>query len=106
MTDVAGAVAGDKSYPTTVTGIRPGEKVHEILISEEEVPRTGVCGKNFVIRPIIPELRVPTTGDTPLPFEGEYSSSNAPLSYEEVRSLLEARHLTAGTAPESGEIYR
>ena len=29
---------GDRPIETVVTGIRPGEKVHEILVSEEEMP--------------------------------------------------------------------
>jgi UDP-glucose 4-epimerase len=106
MTDVAAAVAGDPSYPTTTTGIRPGEKLHEILISEEELPRTTMFGQNFVIRPILPELRAGDSDGAPLPFEGEYSSANSPLPYDDVRALLEAHQLTAATAPETGEIYR
>lgn len=35
-----------------VTGIRPGEKIHEILISEEETLRTEDLGKVFVIHDI------------------------------------------------------
>jgi UDP-glucose 4-epimerase len=37
VTDMARAIAGDEEYPLEFTGIRPGEKIHEILVSEEEV---------------------------------------------------------------------
>ena len=40
MTDLAAELIGDREIETVVTGIRPGEKIHEILISEEEATRT------------------------------------------------------------------
>src|SRR5580704_18334454 len=36
MVDVAAALIGNRKIKLEVTGIRPGEKLHEILISEEE----------------------------------------------------------------------
>ena len=36
---------------TVVTGIRPGEKMHEELMTEDEVPRTAVWERGYVIRP-------------------------------------------------------
>ena len=39
------------------TGIRPGEKVHEILVSEEECHRTSRAAATTSIAPILPELR-------------------------------------------------
>jgi UDP-glucose 4-epimerase len=36
ITDVARALMGEKNLPLVFTGIRPGEKVHEIMVSEEE----------------------------------------------------------------------
>jgi UDP-glucose 4-epimerase len=35
VVDVARALVGERNIDTVVTGIRPGEKVHDILISEE-----------------------------------------------------------------------
>jgi FlaA1/EpsC-like NDP-sugar epimerase len=43
-------------YPIEITGIRPGEKLHEMLISEEEANRTVIRGDYFVILPMLPEL--------------------------------------------------
>jgi FlaA1/EpsC-like NDP-sugar epimerase len=106
MTDVVRAVAGDDAWPTQVTGIRPGEKIHEILVSEEEVAHTVYRGDNLVILPILPELRVAPETSRPLPFAGEYTSGQGMLELAGVRELLVRHRLTAATAPESGEIYR
>lgn len=98
MVDVARAVAGDERYPLQFTGVRPGEKIHEVLVSEEEAPRTEHRGRHLVILPILPELRVTTADRSPLPFSGEYSSADLNLSYPEVVELLSRHHLTAATA--------
>lgn len=94
MVDVARAVAGDDNYPVTYTGIRPGEKIHEILVSEEEESRTVMRGDNLVILPILPELRGPVQLSAPVPFTGEYSSATDPLPLPEVRALLDSNKLT------------
>ena len=43
MVDVARALIGDRPVEIVLTGIRPGEKLHESLITEDEsdAPRTG-----------------------------------------------------------------
>jgi FlaA1/EpsC-like NDP-sugar epimerase len=105
VTDMARAVAGDPDYPVHFTGIRPGEKLHEILVSEEELPRTEQRGANLVILPILPELRVETQPDGPLPFVGEYSSAQNNLDFQGVSDLLSLHGLTAGSAPHAREIY-
>ena len=47
----AQGATGDKAYPTKVVGIRPGEKIHEILVSEEEMLRTTDTDHHFIINP-------------------------------------------------------
>lgn len=56
VTDIAKALIGKRRIKTVVTGIRPGEKIHEILVSEEEAHRTVPRGNYYVIRPILPEI--------------------------------------------------
>ena len=85
-TDVAKALMGNKQLPITYTGIRPGEKVHEIMVSEEECFRTVERGDYYVIRPVLPELR--GDGDLHPALPGEYSSKDNNLSVEELRQLL------------------
>src|SRR6202161_2847601 len=57
MVDGAEALIGDRPIDTQVTGIRPGEKIHEIMVSDEEAPRTVEHGKWYAILPMLPELR-------------------------------------------------
>lgn len=100
MTDVAKALLGDKDLPITYTGIRPGEKIHEIMVSEEERFRTVEKGDHYVILPVLPELRS-EEAITPA-LDTEYSSKNDNASIEELRELLRSasgeieRFLTAG----------
>jgi FlaA1/EpsC-like NDP-sugar epimerase len=106
VVDIARAVAGDPGYPLQVTGIRPGEKIHEILVSEEEVLRTERRGENVVILPILPELRPGAVRPGDLPFDGEFTSGADTLDYEGVVELLTRYELTSETAPTGREIYR
>src|SRR3970282_85872 len=55
--DIAKVMIGARAIAIKYTGIRPGEKINEILISEEECFRTVMRGDYYVILPILPELR-------------------------------------------------
>jgi UDP-glucose 4-epimerase len=94
MLDIAMALIGKRKIATLVTGSRPGEKLHEILISEEEVFRTIRRGEQYVIEPILPELRLKASAQPAL--EREYSSADNLLSYEGVVELLCRRQLMIG----------
>jgi FlaA1/EpsC-like NDP-sugar epimerase len=107
VTEMARAVAGDEDYPLEIVGMRPGEKLHEILVSEEEVVHTELRAENLVILPILPELREPSAPGVALPFAGEYSSADRNLSYGEVRALLSRYGLTAEAArPDAPVVFR
>lgn len=86
MVDVAKAVMGEKNLPLVFTGIRPGEKVHEIMVSEEECFRTIERGDYYVILPVLPEIR--QEGDFRQALESEYSSKNENISVEKLKILL------------------
>lgn len=86
VTDVAKALIGDRPIATKITGIRPGEKLHEILVSDEEAPRTVTRGDYYVIRSLLPELT--DAGRVEPALDREYSSSDTPMSLAEVRRLL------------------
>jgi UDP-glucose 4-epimerase len=56
IVDVAAALIGDRPVKTVVTSIRPGEKIHEIMVSEEEAYRTVDRGKWYAILTMLPEV--------------------------------------------------
>jgi len=91
ITDIARALIGDRDIPIVITGIRPGEKVHEILISEEECHRTVLRGNYYVIKSILPELQ--RNPEEPIALTGEYSSSSSLMNFEEAYALLERENL-------------
>ena len=84
--DVALVLKGDRQIPVVYTGIRPGEKIHEIMVSEEECYRTVARDGYFVILPMLPELS-PGPLDSPA-LHSEYSSGNVTLNQESLGSLL------------------
>ncbi len=86
ITDVARAIMGDKDLPIIFTGIRPGEKVHEIMVSEEECFRTVERGDYYVILPVLPELR--EEKDFTAALDSEYSSKDKNITVPQLRELL------------------
>ncbi|HOC78367.1 MAG TPA: polysaccharide biosynthesis protein [Methanofastidiosum sp.] len=104
MTDIAKVLIGDKKIKTVITGIRPGEKVHEILVSEEEAPRTIKRGEYYVILPLLPELRGNEIKDKVL--NQEYSSSDNLMNLDEVRKILSNYDLLIDKKNESEELIR
>jgi UDP-glucose 4-epimerase len=85
VVDVAETLINGRDIPVVYTGIRPGEKIHEIMVSEEECHRTVERGGYFVICPMLPELRqqsiVPARTD-------EYSSADVTLDRGALEAML------------------
>jgi len=79
----------NKEVEMVFTGIRPGEKVHEIMVSEEECFRTSERNGFYVIHSILPELRGESGGFEPA-LNGEYSSANDNISIPDLQRLLAA----------------
>ncbi len=50
ITDIATAIAPD--LPQRTVGIRPGEKLHEVMISEDDSRTTSDLGDRYVIMPV------------------------------------------------------
>ncbi len=86
VTDIARALIGDRKIEVKIIGIRPGEKVDEILISDEERYRTVDRGSFYAIQPILPEIRA--YGEKLANLPGEYSSGTETMSYEDLCALL------------------
>ena len=99
VVDIADALIGDRRIEQVITGIRPGEKVHEILVSEEESHRTIARNGYYVIRPLLPELH--SQDDTTPTLEREYSSRDDVMATDEVARFL-AEH---GLLPEHELVF-
>lgn len=94
VTDIAEALIGGQKIETVVTGIRPGEKIHEILVSEEEAHRTVDRDRYYVIQPMLPELLGAEKIKNPI--GQEYSSADSVMSRDEVAELLRRHNLMIG----------
>jgi UDP-glucose 4-epimerase len=86
VTDIAAVLIGDRRIKTIITGIRPGEKIHEILVSEEEAHRTIERGDYYVIQPILPELC--DADEKYIPLGHEFSSKDNVMAPREVKKTL------------------
>ena len=84
--DISEVLIGKRPIKTVVTGIRPGEKIHEILVSEEEAHRTVERGEYYAIMPMLPELRLPKV--TAKTLEEEYSSADNIMAKAKLANLL------------------
>ena len=105
VTDIARCLIGDRPVKTTITGIRPGEKIHELLVSEEEAHRTIERGNYYVIQPILPELRDPEEKSTPL--DTEFSSKDNVMDPHQLTATLKRYDLFVKENGEpEGELLR
>lgn len=88
ITDLAEVMMGEKKIKLNIIGVRPGEKVHEILISEEEIPRTIKRGKYYVICPVLPKIRREKI-EAPV-LTRELSSADYCMSESQLKDFLQA----------------
>lgn len=91
VTNLAKVLIGKRGIETKVIGIRPGEKVHEILVSDEEAVRTVERGNYYVILPMLPEVAAGSVGDGSL--TREYSSSDDVMGLDQTADMLRRRRL-------------
>jgi len=88
--DVAISMIGKRKIPIRITGMRPGEKIHEILISSEEMPNVSDTGKYYIIHSSLPELYKSKHIKCDM---DEYSSKTDIMNPVEVHTLLEREKL-------------
>jgi len=88
MHDLATVMIGDKDIELKVIGTRPGEKVHEQLVSGNEAYRTNEVMDGYVILPQIPLRAIQGFYGTFEGIAGPYSSNDALMSQEELQGLL------------------
>lgn len=85
---LAFGLTGRKDYPMTVIGMRPGEKMHEVLVSEEEMWRATELKDYFVIPSWARSQDKKTPKEGPV---SEYSSAGTHLlTRKEILTLLES----------------
>ncbi|MDX8413175.1 MAG: polysaccharide biosynthesis protein [Mariprofundales bacterium] len=102
--NIAKALIGDRDVAVKVTGIRPGEKMHEIMVSEEESYYAVRRGDYYAVRAMLPELD--DDEQAPRALYKEFSSADVVLSLDETVALLEQHHLMPGKTKlsEGGEL--
>ena len=95
ITDLADVLIkefGNDQTQINIIGIRPGEKLHEILVTQSEKDRLIKKGEWFLILPMLPSQKIKQQYDTvPLsPMANEYTSLNAEqLTPTGIRKMLE-----------------
>lgn len=103
MSDLADAIAPE--CRKEIVGIRPGEKLHEVLLTEDEARITREFDDFYVIEPPLNEQWSKRWVEgTPLPDDYQYSSHSNPkrVTSEDLLRLVESLDLPPG-APRSGD---
>jgi FlaA1/EpsC-like NDP-sugar epimerase len=91
VADIAAALIGGRAVATRIVGVRPGEKLHEIMVSEEEIHHCSPRGDYYVIGPMLPELAsAPRGGNT---LTKEFSSADNVIGPERTVELLRRHRL-------------
>jgi len=90
--NIAAALIGKRPVQTKVTGIRPGEKMHEIMISEEEAHHCVRRGDYYAILPMLPEL-AERTKEKRGALSAEFSSADNVLDLKATEALLKQHRL-------------
>jgi UDP-glucose 4-epimerase len=90
--NIATALLGERKIPVETIGIRPGEKMHEIMVSEEEIHHCVQRGDYLAIRPMLPELRRDEPA-APNALTKEFSSEDTVVGLEGTIALLERHRL-------------
>ena len=84
--DVAKSLIGDQDIPIVISGIRPGEKIHESMISEEEGFRTIDAGDFYIIKPT-------WSTSQNVYINKSYNSNDNIMNYDEVYAMLNKYNL-------------
>ncbi|HEY8266641.1 MAG TPA: polysaccharide biosynthesis protein [Steroidobacteraceae bacterium] len=102
--NLAKALIGERKVPLKNIDVRPGEKMHEIMVSEEEIHHCARRGEYLVIRPMLPELRRDEANE-PNALDKEFSSQDTVIDLPGTAALLKKHRLMVEDAP-AGELLR
>jgi UDP-N-acetylglucosamine 4,6-dehydratase len=89
MPDLAEAIA--PGMKTIETGIRPGEKLHESMITSEDSRHTIDIGKYYIIKPEVLQYRGYQGVPVPEGFEYNSGTNSQWLTTTELRAILQAQ---------------
>lgn len=105
--NIAKALIGKRKIEIRITGIRPNEKMHEIMVSDEEVHHCVKRGDYYAIKPMLPELRLDMDTEQNV-FTKEFSSADNVLNAEGTVALLKKHRLLIedGFVGEKEELLR
>jgi UDP-glucose 4-epimerase len=92
VANIAKALIGDRNVETKVIGIRPGEKMHEIMVSDEEANHCVKRGNYYAILPMLPELS-DSAHCEPTALAKEFSSGDKVLGFKGTLELLKGHKL-------------
>jgi UDP-glucose 4-epimerase len=85
-------IFGKSNYPIDIMGTRHGEKLHEVLLSREEVAIAKSLGDYFCIPPDLRDLnysKFVEVGEIKISEASEYNSNNArKLNHDEILKIL------------------
>ena len=102
--NIAKALVGNRDIEIRITGIRPGEKMHEIMVSDEECHHTIGAGSYYSIKSMLPELH--DNASIVPALSKEFSSEDNVLDLQGTINLLQSHHLLIGETrlSEGGEL--
>lgn len=102
--NIAKALIGGRQIDIKTIGIRPGEKMHEIMVSEEEAHHCVKRGNYYAILPMLPELR--SEPGEPNALAKEFSSADTLLDFTGTVELLRSHRIMVDDADlSSGEEF-
>ena len=104
--NIAKALIGKRKIKIKTIGIRPGEKMHEVMVSEEEANHCVKRGDFYAIKSMLPEIAGAKT--EPNALKGEFSSAHRVLDLPQTVALLNRHHLMPGDKVkwDDGELLR
>lgn len=104
--NIAKALIGSRKIKIKTIGIRPGEKMHEVMVSEEEANHCVKRGEFYAIKSMLPELA--GARKEPNALKCEFSSEQRVLDYAHTVKLLKRHRLMPGDqiTPGDGELLR
>lgn len=100
--NIAKALIGKRKIKIKITGIRPAEKMHEIMVSEEDAMHCVRRGNYYAILPMLPELMAKGKAE-PNALRHEFSSLSTALDLNGTVALLKRHKLMVEDVDVSGD---